>query len=281
MAQILQFFRLYVRDDWIKATLLPLIGLLVVNYYRVVSFKDSIIIFISSALLLCFARNINDYFDWKIEHEKNNWSNRPLFLAFIPLFISIILFLLLHPNFYSLSFFFGFIILSVLYSAPKVRLGSTLFSLITNILLAETIFLIPIAFFNVSLNEWLVKYFIFFISLLYLYSELFHQIDDYENDRKRRKTLCVLLGKTNFFNFIFLIFIIFSVGYILFLFFINSFSILKIFPIVGLIFHFYRIFEMYQFRKNNFKKIHRSKMNVKIEFLIYLFLLIFISLLKY
>lgn len=81
--------------------------------------------------VLFFSYSINDFFDWKVQKEKNFLGQRiekrnlkeweAIILCFFPLFLIIFIIPILRENLYSLYFFCAFFVISVFYSLPPFR----------------------------------------------------------------------------------------------------------------------------------------------------------------
>lgn len=97
---------------------------------------DFFIIFLNSLVIfgvLSFWYSLNDYFDWKIQNEKNFLATKikknelnqrqALIYCFLPLILSLLLFLIIKPdNLYPLFLFLVIFFLTTFYSAPPLRL---------------------------------------------------------------------------------------------------------------------------------------------------------------
>jgi 4-hydroxybenzoate polyprenyltransferase len=272
---ILYFYRI---KDWIKSLGFSLIGLTTTKLIFMNPFLLLLGI-IQSYLLFSFLFSFNDFGDYIVKKEKNFIGrlikksvlpkNTVLLLCFLPLVLSTVVLILNFSSYYFI-FYLLFVILSIAYSMPKIRLRDVLIvDIICNVLFFSLIFLQSYFFVNTIINTKLF-FFLFWIASYIFSHELIHQISHFEKDKKSgRISTAIWLGKNNtihLLKFSFLLPIIFGV-LIYFL-----FSNLKIFAVFMIFFSSVRFLNVNKFNgKKDFKKL-RNKLNGTLEGGIYLVL---------
>jgi len=269
MIDLLNFYRV---GDWIKV-----LGLVLIGYFAATSyFEFSLIIhLIAASLSMAFARALNNYYDTKIQKEKNYvdyvskeiGSAKTLFLCFLPLILLIFFIKFYLSSFLSLSVLLLAIALAYVYSAPPFRFrNKTFIELPINVIGGICAF--AFVFLYYSLPNLLFYFFIFSIGWYYFIAECLHQLGDFKKDKKvRRITTAIKLGKVKFLNMLkatsFFAFIISSI--FLYKFIDTKFLVL---PIIFIIINFMRMLKILKL-KSDFDKI-RTKIYGVEEGLLYL-----------
>jgi 4-hydroxybenzoate polyprenyltransferase len=255
ISKLLYFYRV---KDWIKNLGFSILGLYISTFNPILLILN----LIQTSFLFSFLFSINDFFDHVIHKEKNFIGNLLkqsilskkliLLFCFLPLFLSIIV-LILNFSIQYFIFYSIFVILSIAYSFPKIRLrDKPIIDIICNISFFLLIFLQ--SYFFVKTIPIIKMYFFLFWIIFYIFSqEITHQLSHFKKDEKTgRISTVILIGKNKsiyILKFSFILPIIF--GIVTF----YLFPILKVFAIIMIFSNLIRFFYLKFDEKLKFEKL--------------------------
>jgi 4-hydroxybenzoate polyprenyltransferase len=160
--------KIYRISDWFYYLGFILIG---ISLSSAITFnlKLLLLLFVGFSLL-AYAYSFNNFYD---KQEKKKFFLFPLFLFFISLFFL---------NWFQVSISFIFIFIFTIYSYPPIRLKSKpIFSTFSNSISFSLLFFLGSSFINFN---------IFFLFLIFVClnttAQLFHEIIDYKEDKRRK-----------------------------------------------------------------------------------------------
>jgi 1,4-dihydroxy-2-naphthoate octaprenyltransferase len=198
---IWEFYRM---EDWVKVLGIALLGLTTLNYF-LLSPLSFFLCISECSLLLAFLFSFNNFEDFLKEGEKNFIGNLidkrrlsknlALFLCFLPLILSLIP-LYINFSYVHFTLYALFAIFAFGYSAPRIRLRDVPFvDVFCNVVFYYILFFISYFYLNNSIT--LEAYFyLIWITFFFSTSEILHQIDHFEKDRKNKRTsTAIFLGK--------------------------------------------------------------------------------------
>ena len=272
---ILSFYRV---RDWIKN-----LGFLFISLTIGVSPSEILLLFclgiVQGIFLFSFLFSFNDFGDHIVNNEKNFIGylmdnailskNIILFLYSLPLILSTIP-LIFNTSMNYLIFYGLFIIISIAYSAPRIRLRDLpIIDIICNVLIFTSAFFL--SYFFVNPNLVLKTYFFLLWVSLYVFShEILHQISDFEKDRKSgRNSTIIRLGKKKSISFFkFTISISLMSGLVIFF----AYPTLRILSGIMILFSSIRFFYFLRFdEKSDFRR-SRNRLDGIIEGSLYFIL---------
>lgn len=272
---ILSFYRI---NDWVKSIGFCILGLTATKFLQIINPFLFFIGILQSCFLFSFLFSLNDFFDYIIHKEKNFIGkiidksilskNFVLLLCFLPLLPSITILYLNSSESYLITLLL-FIILSISYSLPKIRLRDIpIIDVICNVLFFSLIFLQSYFF----VNDIIIPkvYFLLFWIVLYSFShEILHQISHFEMDKRSGRTsTTILLGKKESIV-LFKYSLLLPVLGILFYFLFHGFEVFVGVMILFALMRFFYVLKLNE--KSDFKKL-RNKLGGILEGGLYLIL---------
>ena len=270
---LVEFYRV---KNWIKITGLSILGLT----SSVITTNISILFMgvLQSIFLLSFLFAYHDYNDYLVENKnypigkliRKSISNKKtvLVLVLLPLVLSLLPLVLNFSVGYGI-FYLIFVILSIGYSSPKIRLGDIpVVDTLVVISLYSLIFIQSFFFTNTMINEKFYFLLLWSISFYFL-TEFLHQLSHYKNDVNSTVKFLGNKKAISILKYSLFIPIFGSIAFYL------LFPELKYYCIIMLLSGSIRyIYLMKKIEKTNFEEL-RHKMGGFIEGMIYLFLNIF------